>query len=197
MVSPPQHQPYFRIRPLWDSFILLQLSSDVLKGNRYIIHYDYPSPTYRLLQNLCLMRHFAFPPWSWTGNIFIPAIISLSRLGWSVQTFFLQDFLTLAGKKVLHRWLSIFTSTINNQVYVIQGTLGKLQDSKMHYKKCRKVIKSRAPGWNWIHTSTGKAKWGRSREASCSPQLRAWPHLGRGSIHANYAEMPSGARQGP
>lgn len=121
------------------------------------------------------MCHFAFPPWSWTGNIFILAIISLS-LGWveECKPFSYKTFLHLQAKRsciddflFLHQRLTI--------KFVIQGTLGKLQDSKIHYKKCRNVIKSRAPGWKWIHSSTGKAKWGRSEEASCSPQLRAWP----------------------
>lgn len=121
--------------------------------------------TYWLLQNLCLTCYFAFPPDAEQET-------HLSRL-WSLSLSWVEECKPFSYKtfllNVLHRWLFIFTSTINNQVYVIQGTLGKLQGYKIHHKKCRNVIKSRAPGWNWIQTRTGKAKWGRSREAAEAP----------------------------
>lgn len=75
-------------------------------------------------------------------------------------------------------------------------TLGKLWDSKMHHKTMQNVRKSRAQGWNRICTCKGKLKRTREVPASCSPRLPVVPCPAWGSIHFNYEEMLSEARQG-
>ena len=137
---------------------------------------------YQLLQNLCLTSDLAFPPpSSWRGNTFILATISLS-VGLKGSNLFLTRLPSscrqescIDGFLSLYQWLKIkFTS--------LWGRWGNSETPK-RTTKIQNVIKSRAPGWKWICTSTGKAKRGRSGEARCSPRLPTWPSSARGSVH--------------
>lgn len=123
IVSTSQHQPCFWIKQPWDGFIPLLQCKDFLKGKSFIIQYDYPpdtSASTKLVPDIS----FAFFPSSRIGNTFPLALLCFSVVS-EVQTFSLQDFLSLAVK-ILAWVFSFFALTFKIQTDITLETLGKL-----------------------------------------------------------------------